>query len=166
YTGNYWYRRHAELQRRKPGHFLILVVCHSDDVELTKYNGDKEMNPLNISCLNFDPIARERPSMGAIRAIALLPSRLKYTGSESDDEKLAQRLRANEVQQEIIKEIFKDIEKLEDEGIEIVCPDGVKRWGHPVLAGWIADYMELTKLFSLSDKSCPICLTSKKELES
>lgn len=165
YTGNYWYRRHAELQRRKPGHFLILVVCHSDDVELTRYNGDKEMNPVNVSCLNFDPIARQSPSMGAVRAVALFPSRLKYTGSESGDEKLAQRLRASEIQQEIIKEIFKDIEKLEEDGIEIVCPDGVKRYGHPVLAGWIADYMELVKLFSISNNTCPICLTKKKKLE-
>ncbi|RPA70723.1 hypothetical protein BJ508DRAFT_336871 [Ascobolus immersus RN42] len=135
-------------------------------MELTRYKGDKEMNPVNVSCLNFNPIARQSPSMGAIRAAALFPaSRLKYTGSESANETLAQRLRANEIQQEIIKEIFKDVEKLEENGIEIVCPDSVKRYGHPVLAGWIADYMELVKLFSISNNSCPICLTKKKKAE-
>ncbi|RPA80514.1 hypothetical protein BJ508DRAFT_127671 [Ascobolus immersus RN42] len=66
-------------------------------------------------------------------------------------------LRANGVQQEVIKEAFKGIGKLYKKGIEIVCPDGKIRWRHPILAGWIADYMEYTKLFSICNKTCPVC---------
>ncbi|RPA73063.1 hypothetical protein BJ508DRAFT_341943, partial [Ascobolus immersus RN42] len=157
YTATWWWIAHAKLQREKKhkGHFIIPIFAYSDGVELSRYCGDKELNPVNMTVGNYDAWVRCKPSMGVVRAIALLPSRLKYTGSETSHQRTEQRIRANEVQQEVNKEAFKDIGKLYKKGIEIVCPDGKIRWGHPILASWIADYMEYTKLFSILNKTCP-----------
>lgn len=144
------------------GHFLIPIVAYLDAVEMTKLCGDKEMNPINMSVANIDDWVRQKPSMGPIRAIALLPTRSKYTGSESADEKFTLRVRYNEVMQEVIADTFSELPKLYEEGMEIVCPDGGVRTGHPILCGWIADYCEYEKLFSLTSKSCPCCHTAQR----
>ncbi|RPA71554.1 hypothetical protein BJ508DRAFT_199510, partial [Ascobolus immersus RN42] len=49
------------------------------------------------------------------------------------------------------------------DGMEVVCPDGKIRIGHPYMGGWIADYMELLKIFSIQKNSCPVCEIDPKE---
>ncbi|RPA70711.1 hypothetical protein BJ508DRAFT_219077, partial [Ascobolus immersus RN42] len=57
----------------------------------------------------------------------------------------------------IIADLFSEVRTLYEEGIEVLCPDGKIRIGHPFMGGWIADYMELLKIFAIQKNSCPLC---------
>ena len=72
---------------------------------------------------------------------------------------------ALETIQGVLRLILKDLERLGREGMRITCPDGVVRFGHPVLAGWLADYPEYIKLFAASYKSCPICIAPSDKMD-
>lgn len=52
-----------------------------------------------------------------------------------------------------------------EKGLEILCPDGEVRIGHPAIAGWLGDYPEYIKLFTASYGSCPVCIAPKDQLD-
>ncbi|RPA70944.1 hypothetical protein BJ508DRAFT_206815, partial [Ascobolus immersus RN42] len=163
WTADWWWEKQNSIPR---GHFLIVIYAASDAGELTRYNGDKEINPLNITIGNIDAEVRLKPSRGCTKAIALFPTQLKHTSSEGEPDRLQQRIAAAEVVQHVVRDAFEELPALFHEGMKITCPDGEVRIGHPILAGWIADYMEYINLFSIPKNSCPACSVPTTELES
>lgn len=67
--------------------------------------------------------------------------------------------------QEVLRDALEDIERLYREGIDVVCPDGKIRTGHPVFGAWLADYEEYYKLFTQKHMSCPVCEAYPEELD-
>jgi hypothetical protein len=61
--------------------------------------------------------------------------------------------------------VLKELEDLWKNGMEITCPDGKVRIGHPVIAGWLGDYPEYMKLFTTSYMSCPICIAPRHQMD-
>ncbi|RPA70769.1 hypothetical protein BJ508DRAFT_219011, partial [Ascobolus immersus RN42] len=137
YTSNWWKEEQSRLDakyRDDPGHFLIVIIAASDATQLINLIGDQELNPVNFTLGNFDPDIRSCPTRAAWRSIGILPQNLKYS------------------------DLFvRPIRKLYQDGIKVVCPDGRVRFGHPILSGWIADYMETLKIFGNAMNSCPVC---------
>ena len=72
---------------------------------------------------------------------------------------------AAESVQSVIELVLRELPTLWEKGIEILCPDGKVRVGHPVIAAWLADYPEYIKLFTATYMSCPICTAPKDELD-
>lgn len=167
WTGDMWYEEqiHVDSIAGEPGHFVIGIVLASDSGLLSKYCGDASMNPLNFSLWNIDPDYRACPSNGCWRSLAMLPEKLKYVSSTENPRK-QERFRANEVVQAVIADALKDIPRLHKEGITVLCPDGKWRIGHVQVVGWLADYMEVIKVFSISKNSCPSCQVPTNELDS
>ncbi|RPA71049.1 hypothetical protein BJ508DRAFT_218529, partial [Ascobolus immersus RN42] len=158
WTSNMWYEEQIHLDGMvgEPGHFVLGLILASDGGLLSKYSGDASINPLNMSLWNIDPRFRACPSNGCWRSVAMLPEKLKYAASTENPRK-QERLRANEIVQAVIRDVLYDLPRLHREGIRILCPDGKWRIGHVQVVGWLADYMEVIKIFSISKNSCPIC---------
>ncbi|RPA72805.1 hypothetical protein BJ508DRAFT_334671 [Ascobolus immersus RN42] len=169
YTGDAFWEEQIEVDRLAKGarHFVLGLLLASDGGKMAGYVGDATMNPMNISFVNIDPKLRSQPSKCCWRAVALLPekSKLATTGTISQAE---ERIRAHEIYQAVLKEVFspETYKRLHDEGIEVLCPDGNVRVAHVTPMGWIADYMEYTKVLSITNKSCPVCTVDTKELDS
>ncbi|RPA70981.1 hypothetical protein BJ508DRAFT_336541 [Ascobolus immersus RN42] len=148
-----------------PIHFVLGVLGGSDGAKVSGYCGDASMNPIRITFVNIDPAIRSQPSKCCWRAVALLPekSKLATTGSVTQAQ---ERKRANEIYQAVIAEVFEDYERLHTKGIDVLCPDGNVRVAHVTFMGWIADYMEYTKVLSITNQSCPVCTVDTKQLDS
>ena len=67
--------------------------------------------------------------------------------------------------QQVLATVLAELKTLWKTGIEVVCPDGKVRTGHPAVAGWFGDYPEYIKLFTAAYMSCPICLTPRNEMD-
>ncbi|RPA70895.1 hypothetical protein BJ508DRAFT_195847, partial [Ascobolus immersus RN42] len=128
----------------------------SDETFQTNFSGDKNIWPLNITIGNILSKFRNRPTHSAWRLLALLPIRPKKnaSGKVDADEEMRSSL---ETIQEVMTLILQECIPLWQKGIEVLCPDGKVRIGHPVVAGWLGDYPEYIKLFTAAYMSCPIC---------
>ncbi|RPA71058.1 hypothetical protein BJ508DRAFT_193366, partial [Ascobolus immersus RN42] len=132
YTGDNMWREQAA---HRADHFVILLLGMSDPGDLSKFAGDKKINPANFTIANIDPDMRDNPTLACTRTFALLPTKLpKFEASRAD------------------------LEALQRDGMEVVCPDGKVRIGHPYLTGWLADLVEYSKIFAINSRSCPVCL--------
>ena len=60
-----------------------------------------------------------------------------------------------------ILQLLKDIGK---DGIDIECADFQTRRCFPILAAWLADYMEYIVLYHIKADSCPVCEVKKDQL--
>ncbi|RPA76114.1 hypothetical protein BJ508DRAFT_213871, partial [Ascobolus immersus RN42] len=127
--------------RRPRDHFVILLLGMSDPGELSKFAGDKSINPAHLTLANIDPELRDNPTMACTRAFVILPTKLP-----------------KQVVHTILWRCLKDLVQLQVRGMDVVCPDGKVRTGHPYLTGWLADLMEYSKIFAINSKSCPVCL--------
>lgn len=160
------------------GDFLIPVLLGSDETFLTNFSGDKNIWPLYVSIGNIPSNIRNKPSKECWRLLATLPTRPKSTvfsvkrknATEENpytSKKYAiaeEQQQAAEIVQEVLRIVLEPLKRLYEEGIEVVCPDGKVRRGHPKIYGWIADYPEYIKLFTIANKSCPICIVPSANL--
>ena len=89
------------------------------------------------------------------------PKRADKSKAHTDDERQA----AAESVQSVIECVLRDLPRLWRDGIEIICPDGKTRIGHPAVGAWLADYPEYIKLFTASFMSCPICIVPRNQLD-
>ncbi|RPA72759.1 hypothetical protein BJ508DRAFT_216751, partial [Ascobolus immersus RN42] len=165
YTADWWIEEQIKLDNHTSsssspepeiGHFLIVIVAASDATQLTNLIGDQELNPVNFTLANFDSEIRQCPTRAAWRCVGLLPQNLKYSVS-ADNPKEEQRQTALAIVHWILYDIFIVVNRLYEKGMKVVCPDGKIRIGHPVLSGWIADYIEALKIFGIVSGSCPVC---------
>ncbi|RPA70687.1 hypothetical protein BJ508DRAFT_219104, partial [Ascobolus immersus RN42] len=155
FTTDWWWNKQARLPK---GHFLIPLIFASDGTFLTNFCGDKDIDPINFTVGNIDPKVRNCPSRQAWRCLGIFPERPKRSEKQSAC-RAEERLEASDIVQCVLELLLKTLPKMSRKGIKIMCPDGKMRIGHPVLACWIADYVEYNKLFSQVYGSCTICKT-------
>src|SRR5690606_27449939 len=70
----------------------------------------------------------------------------------------------DEVLHQVLELIVKEMNGLYEDGIELSCADGFIRDGRPLLAGWIADYLEYGKLLQIRQDGCAVCEIAKAQL--
>lgn len=105
---------------------------------------------------------RNKILTAAWRLIALLPIRPKRASKQNvDDEKTS----ALETVQMVLDHVLQELQPLWENGMEITCPDGKVRIGHPVIAGWLGDYPEYCKLLTQSYMSCNTCVAPRQQME-
>ena len=93
--------------------------------------------------------------------LPIRPKRADKSKAHTD----AERQSAAESVQSVIECVLRELPCLWKDGIEVVCPDGKTRIGHPVIGAWLADYPEYIKLFTASYMSCPICIAPRTSLD-
>ncbi|RPA70642.1 hypothetical protein BJ508DRAFT_219118, partial [Ascobolus immersus RN42] len=165
YSEAYTARRWEQLQVKfiNIGHFVIPIDVGSDETFQTNFSGDKNIWPMTTSVMNIPTPYRNKIVTAAWRLLALLPIRPKRASKKSvDDEKTS----ALQTVQAVLDLVLRDLRKLWITGMEVLCPDGKIRIGHPVLFSWLGDYPEFTKLFTTSYMSCPVCMASAEEMAS
>lgn len=105
---------------------------------------------------------RNKITTATWRLLALLPVRPKKASKQNqEDEKIS----ALETVQMVIDLVLEDVDRMWKEGIELTCPDGKIRIGHPVIGGWLGDYPEYIKLFTAAYMSCPVCVTPRDQMD-
>ncbi|RPA70786.1 hypothetical protein BJ508DRAFT_198946, partial [Ascobolus immersus RN42] len=157
HTGNWWWRMQSSLP---DGHFVIPLIFGSDETFQTNFSGDKNIWPWTVSVGNIPFKFRNKLTTATWRLLALLPIRPKKASKQNaEDEKIS----ALETVQMVIDLVLQDIDKMWKEGIELTCPDGKIRIGHPVIGGWLGDYPEYIKLFTAAYMSCPVCVTPRDQ---
>lgn len=58
---------------------------------------------------------------------------------------------------DVLVEVLEPLRKMMENGINLICPDGQRRFCFPVLAQYIADYEEQHVLASILSGYCPKC---------
>jgi Plavaka transposase len=59
---------------------------------------------------------------------------------------------------DVLRKVLSCFQEAEREGVNMLCPDGMRRRCHPVLCQYIGDYPEQTLLCCILYKSCPRCM--------
>ncbi|RPA70641.1 hypothetical protein BJ508DRAFT_219119, partial [Ascobolus immersus RN42] len=136
-TSDWWWNLHRSLPE---GHFVIPLIFASDATFLTNFCGDKDIDPINFTVANIHPKIRNCPNRQAWRCLGIFPE-------------------PGEIMQQVLQDMLFELPDLWNDGIKLTCPDGKIRFGHLILAAWIADYVEYNKLFTQVYGSCTICTT-------
>lgn len=139
---------------------MIPLILGSDETIFSVLGGDKKGWPLLLSICNILSNIRNAPSARAFLELATLPIVPKKPvtkGKNSTYTLTGWALDKNDAIQETLAIILGDLPKLYADGMEINCSDGKKRIGHPILAGWIADYKEYSNIFQVKNNSCVNC---------
>lgn len=113
-----------------------------------------------LSICNILSNIRNSPSARAFLELATLPivpKKPATKGKNSTYTLTGWALDKNDAIQETLSIILQDLPRLYADGMEINCSDGKKRIGHPILAGWIADYKEYSNIFQVKNNSCVNC---------
>jgi len=66
---------------------------------------------------------------------------------------------------DILMHIYEPLRKSEEDGINMICPDGERRLCHPILAQYISDYQEQALLASITFMVCPKCTIPRYRFE-
>lgn len=139
---------------------MIPIILGSDETLFSVLGGDKKGWPMLLSICNILANIRNSPSAKAFLELAslpIVPKKPATKGKNSTYTLTGWALDKNDAIQETLAIILKDLPRLYAEGMEINCSDGKKRVGHPILAGWIADYKEYSNIFQIKQNSCVNC---------
>jgi hypothetical protein len=153
YTGDWWW----DTQDRVPeGGTVIPLLFGSDKTHLTNFSGDKAAWPLYMTLGNIKKDIRRQSSKRAWVLVALLPVPPKHPESG----------KIHETWHTAIHKILEPIKgvNLEGPGYSWDCADGQVRRCYPIVAAWIADYMEYAVLARLIGGFCPVCEIPKNAM--
>jgi len=153
YTADWWW----ETQNAVPeGGTVIPLLFGSDKTHLTNFSGDKAAWPLYMTLGNIKKEVRRQSSKRAWVLVALLPIPPKHP--ESGEIQMTWHTAINKVLEPI-----KDV-NLNGSGYSLDCPDGKVRQCYPIVAAWIADYMEYVVVARLISGFCPVCEIPKNAM--
>jgi hypothetical protein len=146
HTADWWW----DTQDRIPeGGTVVPLLFGSDKTHLTNFSGDKAAWPLYMTLGNIKKEIRRQSSKRAWVLVALLPVPPKHPDSGEIHETWHTAINK-------ILEPIKDVD-LEGPGYSWDCADGHVRRCYPIVAAWIADYMEYVVLARLIGGFCPVC---------
>ena len=146
YTGDWWW----DIQDTVPeGGTVVPLLFGSDKTHLTNFSGDKAAWPLYMTLGNIKKEIRRQSSKRAWVLVALLPVPPKNP-------------RSGEIHTTWHTAIDKVLSPIKDldlggPGYSWDCADGQVRQCYPIIAAWIADYMEYVVLARLIGGFCPVC---------
>ena len=157
YTGDWW---HEEQQKIPTGSTLVPILFASDGTQLSTHAGDHELWPLYMSVGNLPSSLRGKPSANSWILIAVLPIPSKKDDhiekdittsiqvprkATGEEQKKYQQFK-DDVLHQVLDLVVADLNQLREDGLALECGDGIIRDGRPLLASWIADYLEYNKL--------------------
>ena len=127
----------------------------SDQTHLTNFSGVKKAWPVYITLGNLLSGRCNSPTSMEVLLVALLPIPPKLSKSSKADQHPRQ---INiDTRQYVFELIFTPLQDPAHDGVPSDCTDG-KIWRcFPILAAWIADYMENVALHGIKSNVCPRC---------
>src|SRR5437588_1916312 len=146
YTADWWWDTQDKVLERGT---IVPLLFGSDKTHLTNFWEDKAAWPLYMTLGNIKKEIRRQSSKRAWVFVVLLPVLPKDPGS--GEIHTTWHMAINKVLEPI-----KDVD-LDGPGYSWDCADGKVRRCYPVVAAWIADYMEYVVLGRLIGGFCPVC---------
>ncbi|KAI6010552.1 hypothetical protein EDC04DRAFT_2871165 [Pisolithus marmoratus] len=131
WTSSWW----EEMQ----GSCVAPVIIAMDKTQLTQFSGGQQAYPVYLTLGNIPCAIQCKPSMQACMLIAYLPVE-KFVGHNLS--KAVQSVRTHRVFHKSMRLLLEPLIKAGLEGIEIVGGDRHVHKVHPILACYIADYLE------------------------
>ena len=146
YTADWWWDTQDKILE---GGTVVPLLFGSDKTHLTNFSGDKAAWPLYMTLGNIKKEIRRQSSKRAWVLVALLPIPPKHPESGE----------IHTTWHTAIEKVLEPIKfvDLSGPGYSWNCCDGQVRRCYPVVAAWIADYMEYVVLGRLISGFCPVC---------
>ncbi|KAG1812790.1 uncharacterized protein BJ212DRAFT_1448021 [Suillus subaureus] len=160
WMGKWW---HALQEQLPEGSVVTLVIIATDKTQLTKFSGSKSAYPMYLTLGNIPRAIRCKPSQQACILVGYL-SMDKISNS-----KLSKKEKMSRIQCLFHDSMCTILEHLKEAGhtrMDMVCGDGKVQRIHPILACYMADYLEQCLVTCVKYGTCPKCQSPVSELGS
>ncbi|KAF8431624.1 hypothetical protein L210DRAFT_872860 [Boletus edulis BED1] len=132
WTGDWWWETQSQLPA---GATVSPVILASDKTELSRFKGDKMAWPVYLTIGNVSKHIRRRPTHHASILVGYLP----VSKLETFENNSVARYRLFHY---CMRRLVEPLVVAGQEGVEMVCADGLIRRVYPVLAAFIGDHPE------------------------
>ncbi len=138
---------------------IALVIIASDKTQLSHFSGDKSAWPVYLTIGNIDKDIRWKPSKHVTVLIGYLPiSKLECFSKKQ------QLVESYQLFHTCMHSLLEPLIKARKNGVEMLCTDGQIRLVYPILAAYIADYLEQCLIECSMGNRCPKCKVKAGEL--
>ncbi|EPS95130.1 hypothetical protein FOMPIDRAFT_1133006, partial [Fomitopsis schrenkii] len=159
WTGKWW---HAVQSILPKGATVAPIIISTNKTQLTQFSGNRLAYPVYMTLGNIPKALRRKPSKHACVLIGYLSvDKVDRTGIT--DKK--QRALVQQLFHVSVKMILEPLENAGKEGVDMMCGDGKVRKVFPILAAYVADYLEQTLVSCSKYGMCPICQCPETSLE-
>ncbi|QRV85180.1 hypothetical protein RhiJN_13198 [Ceratobasidium sp. AG-Ba] len=157
WTGDWMWEIQAEIQDEYGT--VIPIIISSDETKLTNFSGDKKAHPVYLTIGNIPKRLRRRTSKHANVLLGYLP--VPKLDVQSDPE--LRRYQRRDLFHRCMRVLLAPLAEAAKTGIEVPCADGYVRRIYPVLAAYIADFVEQCKVACIKQTHCPLCTVQPKK---
>lgn len=142
---------------------MVPLIFASDETFLTNFSGGRTAWPIYMTIGNIHSKIRNSPSNNAWILVALLPVPPTCSADGAPELREYQQIKAENLHH-ILRNLVGDLSHPRYRGLDMRCADSNVRSCYLRPCGWIADYLEYTKLYNLENKGCPVCEVTPAEL--
>ncbi|KAG9309129.1 hypothetical protein JVU11DRAFT_10835, partial [Chiua virens] len=155
WTSDWWW----EMQRRLPeGATIVPVILMSDKTQLSRFKGDKNTWPVYLSIGNISKHVRHQPTHHVSVLIGYLPaSKLDLREDNS--------VAGQQLFHYCMKRLLKPLVAAGENGINVICADGLVHHIFLIMAAYIGDHPEQCLIARCAQNCCPKCLVHVNERE-
>ncbi|QRW03427.1 plasma membrane ATPase 4 [Ceratobasidium sp. AG-Ba] len=157
YTADWMWEIQAEIQDEYGT--IIPIIISSDETKLTTFSGNKKAHPVYLTIGNLPKRLRRRTSKRANVLLGYLP--VPKLDCESNEEQ--RRYHRRNLFHTCMRTMLEPLAEACKTGVEVVCADGNIRRIYPVLAAYIADFIEQCKVACIKQTHCPLCSVDPRE---
>ncbi|QRV99241.1 hypothetical protein RhiJN_27260 [Ceratobasidium sp. AG-Ba] len=151
YTADWMWEIQADIQDEYGT--IIPIIISSDETKLTTFSGDKKAHPVYLTIGNLPKRLRRRTSKRANVLLGYLP--VPKLDCETNEEQ--RRYHRRNLFHSCMRKLLEPLAKACKNGVEVTCADGNIRRIYPVLAAYVADFIEQCKVACIKQTHCPLC---------
>ncbi|KAG9094850.1 hypothetical protein FS749_011715 [Ceratobasidium sp. UAMH 11750] len=156
WSGNWWWR----IQNLLGKHATIApIILAADKTRLTRFSGNKSAWPVYVTIGNISKDIRKQPSERATLLVGFIP----VNSLTNITNKTRRQERGWQLFHTCMELILEPLKMASVTGVEMVCADGGVRRVHPILASYVADFVEQSTVACTRESRCPICLVPTNE---
>ncbi|QRW08167.1 hypothetical protein RhiLY_07166 [Ceratobasidium sp. AG-Ba] len=157
WTADWMWEIQAEIQDEY--RTVIPIIISSDETKLTNFSGDKKAHPVYLTIGNIPKRLRRRTSKHANILLGYLP--VPKLDCQSDPE--LRQYQRRDLFHRCMRALLAPLAEAARTGIEVPCADGGVRRIYPILAAYIADFVEQCKVACIKQTHCPLCTVQPKK---
>ncbi|QRV96348.1 plasma membrane ATPase 4 [Ceratobasidium sp. AG-Ba] len=138
---------------------VIPIIISSDETKLTNFSGDKKAHHVYLTIGNLPKRLRQRTSKRA----NILLGYLLVPKLDCETNAAARQLHRRNLFHGCMRALLAPLVKAAETGVKVACADGGVRHVYPVLAAYIADFVEQCKVACIKQLHCLLCEVDPKK---